>query len=299
MKKSEIAAIITTYYPDEGLVRTLDIICNQVGKVIIMDNTDNIDKITALKNQIDVYPNKQKIFLIQNRENKGIAYTCNKGSELAIKEGFGYVITFDQDSTPPENMIDEMIKIYQRATQEYPEKKVGIVCPTYYFESVDTYERTPNGEKDFCFTDGVFSSGCLMDLKIFKESNIWYDEELFIDYFDTDFFKRIKLDNWKVVECSKIVMNHRIGNQKKVKIFGKYVIPLNYSPIRYYYAWRNKWRVYGKVWRTEKPWILKDFKAQVAAFVKMLFTEKDKIKKIRMSLLGIFHAIIGRYGKKP
>ena len=99
-----ILAGITLFNPDVArLEENISSIYGQVDRVICVDNgSDNIKSIEDC-----VLKNWKNITIIKNGKNEGIAKALNQMFEFAIEQQYEYVLTLDQDSVCPDNIIEE------------------------------------------------------------------------------------------------------------------------------------------------------------------------------------------------
>lgn len=113
----KIIASIITYNPDIArLTFNIKAIFPQVDEIVLIDNgSKNINNIKSL-----IF-NYKSIDLIINENNKGIAKALNQAAEYVLKKGYKWIITLDQDSVAPENLVST----YSKFTDC---NDIGIVC---------------------------------------------------------------------------------------------------------------------------------------------------------------------------
>lgn len=105
MIKYKIAAGIVTYDPElDRLKDNILSIVNQVDMVIINDNHSiNISDIRALCRDYE------KVKLLENKKNVGVAMALNNICREAIKEKYDWILTLDQDSICPSDLISQLL----------------------------------------------------------------------------------------------------------------------------------------------------------------------------------------------
>lgn len=253
MNSINIAVGIVLYNPSpiDRFVLCLNSIFKQCKKVYIFDNSSN---------EID-FQNKDKVVYLRENKNQGISYALNKMMEKAKKDNVDWLITMDQDSIIPDNMIRE----YKKAIISTNEN-IGIICP----QVVDLrreymkIKQTPEIEfVDFCITSASCTS-----IKVWKKIGK-FDDYLFIDLVDNDFCKRLISSGYKILRINSLVLNQEFGNiipkkgvAKKFWLFvsklfnNQNLAKLSYkkfvNPVRVYYTCRNilyvnkKLQKYGK-----------------------------------------------------
>lgn len=167
-----ILAGITLFNPDVArLEENISSIYGQVDRVICVDNgSDNIKSIEDC-----VLKNWKNITIIKNGKNEGIAKALNQMFEFAIEQQYEYVLTLDQDSVCPDNIIEE----YNKYLDEH---KLGSLCP----QCVDRNFKSELNNEDVIEVDKCITSASLVPVSAWNDVG-GFNEELFIDFVDHDF----------------------------------------------------------------------------------------------------------------
>ena len=124
-----ICSGIITYNPTLTDVSTcLEALCNQVERVIIVDNASK--NVKSLQEVVSKYAN---VTLVKNSQNIGFAKALTQVFEWAKSQGFNWVLTLNDDSVVPSNMISEYKKILENQGSLVNQKnsknsKIAIVC---------------------------------------------------------------------------------------------------------------------------------------------------------------------------
>ncbi|MGL4759165.1 MAG: hypothetical protein ACRCXZ_07525 [Patescibacteria group bacterium] len=290
--KPKILVQITTFNPNQNLLYLINTLYKDTYQFLIIDNSVNENEVI---NSLSSMNSDSKIIL-QKHNNIGISKACQIGLDLFRSDDYNYFVTFDQDSRPFENYLNVVISKFN-SLEIIDKEKIAALCPVYYFKSTNYLQTHSNNSNEYKFIRGGTSSGSIFTEAIKLES-FNYDTELFIDYFDIDFYLKIKKSGLKVIEFGDVILDHELGDPKKVYLFGRSFNTLNYNPTRYYYRWRNKWRVYSRNLTNNIDWIYIDFRDQIKEVFKMLLFEDQKINKIKQIGNGTLDAILGKYGKK-
>jgi rhamnosyltransferase len=94
---------IVLYNPNMNrLIENIISIKNQVDCIVCVDNNSN-----NYKEIKDKFGNDINIILISNFENKGIGYALNQIVRWGIKHDYQWVLTLDQDSICPPDIIEK------------------------------------------------------------------------------------------------------------------------------------------------------------------------------------------------
>lgn len=271
MYKMKIGGIIVTFNPDiQLLIKNIESIINQVDKLIIIDNNSN--NFCCITN-IDVLKQK-KIKVIKNPENYGIAKALNIGFEYYKKNMYHWVLTLDQDSISPKNMVQVFSK--------YVCSNVGIICPNISYKGKSKIEY----KTEYSLIKACMTSGSLTNVAAWEKCN-GFDETLFIDYVDNDFCMRLILNNYNIVRVNKIVLEHTLGEYKNIKIpFLGSIVFYEHSPSRTYYMIRNN-KYFIKKYKNHLNVFKEEIKVCYIIATILLFSSQklNHIKEIRYGYL--------------
>lgn len=242
-------AVIVAYYPDEEVLKRLvRALVPQVDHVLIVDNNSQGFDFSPIVGLSD------RISLLINQENLGVAAGFNKGVAFAAERGSSHVILFDQDSLPGEGMIAKMHEVSQEARSSGI--KLAALGPNYVdvkgsgqspFVKIHGLRlvRVSVESSSFVSVDHLISSGCLIDLVALNDIGL-FEEKLFIDYIDTEWCLRAKSMGYKLYGVGEAYMEHDLGEQF-LTILHK-TIPVH-SPLRHYYLMRNG------IWLMRQSWV--------------------------------------------
>ena len=265
-----ILAGITLFQPDmERLKENIDSIINQVDAVVCIDNgSENISDIKMLLSEYN------QIDLVENGENVGIARALNQMFEHAQKTGHEWVLTLDQDSVCPDNLICEYKK-------HFDIEKLGMLCPLLDDRNYGQ-EESQSGEIEE--VQRCITSAALSPVKVWEAVGGFF-EELFIDFVDHDFCAKLQENGYKIVRVNTTHLLHEIGRAQNHNVGGvRLFTTLNHGSFRKYYMARN-WYYYIKAHKqvldTKQEWIKYYF-----FFLKTFFFEDNKIEKWKAMVKG-------------
>lgn len=277
----KVAAIIISYNPDNNLLDSINLLINQVEKIIIVDNGSESEKKKNINLIKDI--NNEKIKIIFNEENLGIATALNIGVKDALKQGYNWILTMDQDSKVSSNMIEKMFEVY-RTIDESERKDILSIFPNFVDERIQSIEE--NSEMNaYEYVDADITSGNLLKAEVFDKVG-FFDDSLFIDLVDTDFCMRLNEENIKMIKVRDAILYHSLGESQTVKsIFGKFNTS-NHSALRRYYMTRNRFYTWEKYKDLNSFTLNRDKKLFKKEFIKIILGENDKINKIKMVFKG-------------
>lgn len=277
----KVAAIIISYNPDNNLLDSIKLLINQVEKIIIVDNGSESEKKKNINLIKDI--NNEKIKVIFNQENLGIATALNIGVKDALKQGYNWILTMDQDSKVSSNMIEKMFEVYS-TIDESERKDILSIFPNFVDERIQSIEE--NSEMNaYEYVDADITSGNLLKAEVFDKVG-FFDDSLFIDLVDTDFCMRLNEENIKMIKVRDAILYHSLGESQTVKsIFGKFNTS-NHSALRRYYMTRNRFYTWEKYKDLNSFTLNRDKKLFKKEFIKIILGENDKINKIKMVFKG-------------
>ncbi|WP_425664447.1 glycosyltransferase [Gardnerella piotii] len=269
-----ICAGIITYNPTLTDVSTcLEALCNQVERVIIVDNASK--NVKGLQEVVSKYAN---VTLVKNSQNIGFAKALTQVFEWAKSQGFNWVLTLNDDSVVPSNMISEYKKILENQGSLVNQKnaKIAIVCSLLKNRLDGTILHSK------CHEDECITSGSLTSVEAWQEIG-GFDEWLEIDGVDFDFSRRLVRAGWKIVECQNVIMEHQIGKARSINLIIKHPIVWNHNANRKYYIARNMQVVDYKMGTYSYA---KSLRAVVRDMIFVALWEKNKFAKIHAMIRG-------------
>lgn len=260
--KNDIVVLVILYndFP-KNYIKNLD-----SERFIIVDNTPSRN----------LELNMPNVFYIPLFNNYGIAKALNVGFRKAKELNVQWVLTMDQDSFIPTNMLDQYRK-YLRINNS----RLGMVSPL-----INMYEGEKKKAVDnVCEINTALSSGSLINVKAYDAVG-GFLEKLFIDEVDFEFCWHIRSFGYHIYQLNNIVMQHQLGDTKEYKFFGRHLFyVMNEKPIRHYYMQRNQLYVrnqYANIYPEIKP----TFWGTFMCLVKIVLFEKNVLKKLKARYLG-------------
>ena len=200
------------------------------------ENIDNALKLADIFDTVYLLDNSNKalenlslpknVIYISYCENKGIAFALEDALERAIKDGHDFLLTLDQDSKYSSEQHPVILKRLEKLDLE----KDGIFALTTDHE----LEVNPD-QKDEEFVHDAITSGNFLNLSLMKKYDIHFPVELFIDYVDFEFDRRVLEKGLNIIQSHEFYILHTIGEPLRKNILGVKFTCMNHSPIRYYY----------------------------------------------------------------
>jgi len=239
-----VSAGIVTFEPDLVRLReNLAAIAPQVDSVYVFDNgSSNAAGILDIASRFDA------LTVIREPANLGIATALNRISERAAADGCSWLLTLDQDSVCPPDMV--------RVLQEASTERSALVTPYI----VDRNKTPLHGLQLDSLPEvqefrqparkSAITSGSLMRLSAWQQVG-GFDDRFFIDYVDYDFNQRLLDGGFSILRSNRTHLLHETGAARptwlrvpRKDIDGTWRIERFYSfghdPFRCYYKARNR-----------------------------------------------------------
>ena len=262
---TKIAATVVLYNPDEETINNIKSYIDDVDKVYVIDNskTDN-SKMLFKSKKIEYYP---------NMDNLGVSVALNKAAKKAIKDGYKWLLTMDQDSCFEEDNLKKMIKYIDDNKTIWNE--IGLLSP--WHEIKTGVEKSKKKIEDVV---EVMTSGNIINLDAYQKIG-GYKDWLFIDGIDFDFCMNLNVHGYKVRRLNYCSLKHELGDIKIVNILGRKFVCSNHSAVRRYYMCRNNHYIYDMYHEHFPDYCDTIIRGLEGQFKNILVFEKDKYKKIR------------------
>ncbi|WP_161626392.1 glycosyltransferase family 2 protein [Caldanaerobacter subterraneus] len=288
--KSSICAIIVTFNIGKDLFKCFDSVKDQVNEVVIVDNGSN-QETTVILNEME---KNEKVKVIYNGVNLGIAFALNQGVKYAINKGYDWVLTLDHDSKVTPGMIDKMLSAYNKLSNN-EKNSTFIIVPRHveerFYRNIDINDQL---KPAFVITE--ITSGSLVKTDAYRQVG-FYDEKLFIDYVDHEFCLRLKKYKKKILYVPTAILLHNLGTVQVGNFLNKKVTYTNHSYLRRYYITRNRIYVWTKYLTIAPRWVIKDIVGFLKEIIKIVLYENDKKRKFKMIFKGITDSVKGNFGK--
>lgn len=280
---NDVVAVVTTFHPTSAILPNLERIAAQIGRIIVVDDSG------ATHSHSDIHLAAiDKITLIRNEANIGIAASLNRGLAHAARLGCQWVLTLDDDTLISNSYVSDVLAFAESGRAP----ALGLVACSRGENGLETRH---NGT-GFQLKRTLITSGCLFDIQLFQDLG-GFDERLFIDLVDFDFCTRLRKAGRQLVLLDKIGMQHKVGHSKSIRILGRTTVIYNHAPFRLYYQIRNTLFFAKKHFAFDPVlcgYLLLDI---VRLPIKALFFEQQKASRLRYLAQGLFDGLRGKGGR--
>lgn len=275
----KLAGVVVWYNPSKKDIKNIDSYIKSIDKLYIVDNSENGSNESKI-------PNSKKVEYIYQNENLGIAKALNIACYKAIKEKYKFILTMDQDSCFKSNDVDKM----KNKISSLDLSEIGIISPWH-----KTKLKLEKPKEEIDYPLDVMTSGNILNLDIFQKIG-GFKEFLFIDGVDIEYCLNLKKNGYKVMRINSIELQHDLGDIFYRNFLGKEFMCDNHNYLRIYYMTRN-YRYIRKEYRNIAPEFC-DILVKIKGLIfKIVFYEKDKFRKLRSIVFGIYDYKHNNYGK--
>jgi rhamnosyltransferase len=291
---ADVAAVVVTYHPGEGLSELLASISRQVGRIVVVDNHSPADKVAFLRNECLRYG----CDLIENDANLGIARALNLGVQhVARKASAGWVVFFDQDSQPSEDQVGSLLSILgQHPTAD----TLGVIGSNYIDLPMGNvrYLATNESSDPWIPHDFAITSGSLVSMASLRATGGFRDE-FFIDCVDFDYSFRARVAGFETVISREPLMAHTVGRPLTGK-FGRWEFASsNHRAERRYYRVRNIVVLLKEHVLAHPGWVIPRFASMIKSVLLMCILERQRTRKLKFVLRGFWDGMRSDFRFSP
>jgi rhamnosyltransferase len=290
--KPRVGAVVVLYQPDSEVLENLRILAAQVDVLVIVDNGSSESFRAELAPMLNA-----RVELIRHPKNLGIATGFNTGVRRLIELGCGFSLTFDQDSRVSQDFVAKILNAFLEARTSFP--AVAVIAPQWKDENSGiVYDHELKPGSTFGLMKWTISSGNCIDNQVFKTVG-YFDDGYFIDGVDLDFHLRCRKMGFCILKTSRVSMSHRLGIQKRVRIFGfEFTISIH-NRIRKYYIARNKIKNMKNHGLFDPGCIFRDMWYLLGDVLTIILYDDEKKEKLELTFRGIRDGFQGIDGELP
>jgi rhamnosyltransferase len=302
--KLKIVCYITAFQDQKAVQDCIKALKKQehtIKKILIIDNSFA----QIIEDSVDI--------VVQHHpENIGISEGLKIGIQWAIKHHYDFLWTFDQDSQPAPDSLEKLLEVYYSINYR---ENIGIIAPLpvdkitgqkwhginfngYRFQENDNHKTT----ESYYYCDSVITSGSLISIAVAKQVPL-PNKNFFIDAVDWEYCWKFRQEGYDIVVAKDVILNHRFGNSKQIKIFPfqKLITIYNYSPLRYYYIHRNYTYLETRLAKKNNKLIfsiLRRLQFLLILTIKIALFERNlTLLKLWACLRGTYDGFRGKLGK--
>lgn len=291
----EVACVVTAFRPSSQLVANVKALLEQSGRVIVVDDGSGPGYDDILNEVAQAGAHVERLSM-----NSGIGAALNRGIQRARRnEAVRYIVTVDQDSTLPPRYIQSLLagEVAARAHGLRP----GLIGPARIHGNP---VKSAGTDKGIAVGKEPIQSGLMLTVDALDALGP-FQEELFIDLVDTEFYLRATDAGWQTI-LAEAEFDHSLGTFVEARILGRAVSlpsgPLKVrtaAPWRYYYIFRNRILVSKQYARRHPLWVAAGYWADLRHLVVVTLLAPGRTARLAAAVAGLRDGARGRTGKKP
>lgn len=293
--RTETAAVVSSYNPDDTLPAHVESLLQQVQNVVVVDDGSphDVDAVLAKVETLGA-------LVVRLDRNSGIAAALNAGIRRAREEWDpAWIMTMDQDSRLTTDYVSKALaSVDADGLQPAP---IAAVC-------AERHNGIPLPTMDFRRRREIFDpmqSGTLYRSEAFSQVG-YLDESLFIDCVDSEFNARLRRAGYHLAIGSGCDLVHSLGKSRPMAFLGwharigeKKLYVYEHAPFRVYYITRNSLNLARRYARSQPVWVARRIYMELQSHaVRVLFGPRRKQNVVAM-IAGVRDAATGHLGPIP
>lgn len=292
IEKATSSAVVTAYRPQAELRGHVAALLEQFHSVTVVDD-GSADETGVAESCRDLGAD---VVLLDTNSGIGAALNAGVAAVRRLHPDVSYIVTFDQDSLPPANMLD----LYEAARTAAAGLRVGSISP----ESVSG-SRVLNAGRQAGFSEvrEPIQSGLLVPVRLW-DSLGGFDEGLFIDGVDTDFYWKLRGAGFVSISAPGVALEHSLGTREQARLLGRPLsLPtgplmlMQSAPFRYYYLGRNRVHLLRRYLRAGPAAMLGGLALDIRHVAVVALLGSRRRERLVYYLRGIRDGLSGRMGK--
>lgn len=287
-----MGVVITAFEPRDGLLDAVRGAVAQAQCVVVVDDGsrgDDAERVLARAAQ-------EGAQVVRLGANRGIAAALNAGvARLRETPLCTHVLTLDQDSVLPDSYVDLLLAASAAAAAD------GIdVAMTGPGHVGSMHRPTADGSavREYEIGTEPIQSGLLIPLDVLDELG-GFDEGLFIDGVDSDFYLRARRARRACVIAPGAELAHRLGRGHQVSVAGRSVELTVASNFRYYYQGRNLVTLVRRYAGTAPAWSAGAILREARHLALVTAAVPGRQARLREVAAGLRDGVRGRSGRRP
>lgn len=286
-----VAAVVTAFHPDEGLVAVCAGVAQQVDHVVVVDDGSGTvaDDVLARVAQAGAV-------VVRQPANLGIGAALNAGiraARAAAAPAEVDVLTLDQDSAVPPGYVAALRGAAARAARAG--RPVGMVGPGQA-TGVRAAAASPAGA--VVESREPIQSGLLLPHDAVRALGD-FAEDLFIDGVDTEYWLRARAAGRVAVAVPGTELAHRLGRQHEVTVGGRVLGIGHAATFRYYYIARNRVALVRRYGRREPGWAAAALVRDLRHLLIVTVLVPGRRARLVETVAGLRDGLRGRSGRRP
>ena len=286
-----VGAVVAAFHPGHELLVAVESVVGQVEVVVVVVDEHPVSEQSRTVLEACTHAGAR---VVEHGANRGIGAALNTGvaQVLAHQSPVSDVLTLDQDSAVPPGYVAALLAA--RSAAEDAGVRVGMVAP----DAVGSILRLPGRRRGEVALGGEpLQSGLLVPVTVLERLH-GFDEALFIDGVDTDFWLRARDAGLRCVLAPGTRLEHRLG-QAIVLADGRESPLVVASTFRYHYQWRNLVALLRRHGRRHPVWSVAAVLRAARHLAIVTVLARGRLARLRESYAGLRSGLRGETGRRP
>lgn len=287
-----VGAVVAAFHPGHELLTGVEAVIGQVAAVVVVVDEHPVSDATR---EMLTSVQEAGADVVEQPANRGIGAALNTGVARLqdLLPDLTHVLTLDQDSAVPERYVSAMLDAGETAADAGV--RVGMVAP----DSVGTMIRMPRLRAEppgVRLAEEPIQSGLLVPVDALDRVG-GFDEDLFIDGVDTDFYLRAHDAGLRCVLAAGTRLEHRLG--RAITVGGGHELPLPVAAtFRYHYQWRNLVALTRRHARNHPTWAVRAVARAVRHLAIVTALAPGRTARLREAWGGLRAGLRGETGAR-
>lgn len=272
-----IAVGVVLYHPSPAVEQLIKVLVQQFDGVFVVENESRADLTEATP-----------VHRIHNADNRGLAVAINQLCDAARRDGFDWIVLFDQDSRVSADFRAGLSDCL--ALLDKPPALLAANYETRLLDETIVGYRAGPGGRDLVV---ALNSGSMIDLELHRRLG-GHDETFFVDHVDHEYCLRLRRHGFEIVATRRPLFEHQVGNVACVRRFGRIWQSSGHPAPR-----RRDWacnlvRLVKRYWRSEPGWCARRLFGELPrSMLAMLILERQRGAKLKAVFAGLYMGITG------
>lgn len=292
-----VAAVVSTFNPGPDLMDNCAALLEQCADVVVVDDGSSAPDEGVFEAVAGL-----GCAVLRLQANAGIAAALNKGIQFARSryQDLDFILTMDQDSLVAPGFVHELTSAAKAAKTAGVE--VGMVAPAEV-SGMPSRERKREGA--VIIGDEPVQSGLLIPIPSLEAIGP-FNEALFIDGVDSEFYLRAKAKGLQCIIARGASLEHSLGTMVPARLGG---LPLGWRgrPLmvrtaaswRYYFIVRNRILLGRKFALSEPYWTVRGFLGDARHILLVTLLAAGRGERLSAAWRGLSDGVKGRSGPQP
>lgn len=279
----EVVGVVPSFRPDDtDLVNLVRALRGQGIRVVVAD-----DASPCTADNVLATCSAEGAEVVRHDTRRGIARSLNDGLRAAGEAS--WLLTVDQDSVVPAGYVSRLLEAAREAVDALGPHAVGAVGAAGIDDPTATLHYPTRQLSGLLVTEEVLQSGTLWSVPALRAIG-GFDESLGIDAVDAAACVRLRASGRRIVLAPGVVLGHRVGDGRPVRLLGRTVLASGHSAERRTTIIRNRLRLAPEEFRQSPLHAFRTLRRVAVGTLLAVTVEDERWAKAKASVRGLLPA---------